>query len=258
MAPTTKSRGWTVKIVAYAVMALVCLGVLELSAYAYLRLFAGYDGEHLMSYQFDDYKNIRLTPGYRNTRGVMHNRQGFRRSTDTARVKPAGVYRVFLMGGSAAYGLQSLSRYGQEKYSVIRNDETIDHYLEQYLNQRLSGARVEVINAAITSHYSHHHLIYLNQVILKYSPDMIVFFDGFNDYYAYQHGFDQFRDYAYQERAHQMLDTPSVPAWMSYSGWWLFRKSHAVHVAGRTLQPIWQQLRKIGKPRKSGASEAAE
>ena len=53
-----------------------------------------------MSYQFDDYKNIRLTPGYRNTRGVFHNRQGFRRSTDTARIKPAGVYRIFLMGGS--------------------------------------------------------------------------------------------------------------------------------------------------------------
>ena len=78
--------------------------------------------------------------------------------------------------------------------------------------------RVEVINAAITSHYSHHHLIYLNQAILKYSPDMVVFFDGFNDYYAYQHGFDQFRDYAYQERAHQMLDAPSGEAWLVLHG----------------------------------------
>ena len=141
---------------------------------------------------------------------MFQNRQGFRRSTETARIKPEGVYRIFVMGGSTAYGLQSMSRYGQEKYSVIRNDETIDYYLERYLGERVGRDHVEVINAAITSHYSHHHLIYLNQVILKYSPDMIVFIDGFNDYYAYQHGFDQFRDYAYQERAHQMLDEPSV------------------------------------------------
>ena len=249
--PVAKGRrlSWRVKAVGYALMVVVALGVFELAAYAYLRIFAGYDGRHLMSYQFDDYKNIQLTPGYRNARGVFHNRQGFRRSTDTERVKPAGVYRIFVMGGSTAYGLQSMSRYGQEKYGVIRNDETIDYYLERYLAERLGRDRIEVINAAITSHYSHHHLIYLNQVILKYSPDMIVFIDGFNDYYAYQRGFDQFRDYAYQERAHQMLDAPDVSAWLEYTGWWLFRKSHMVHVAGRTLQPFWQQFRRVGRVR---------
>ena len=240
---------WGVRALGWVLMVTVCLGVFELSAYLYLRIFAGYDGEHLMSYRFDDYKNIEPTPGYRNTHGVAHNAQGFRRSTETSRVKPDGVYRIFVMGGSTAYGLQSMSRYGQQKYSVIRNDQTIDHYLEQYLRERLGDDRVEVINAAITSHYSHHHLIYLNQTILKYSPDMVVFIDGFNDYYAYQPGFDQFRDYAYQERVHQMLEAPSVEAWLEYTGWWLFRKSHMVHVAGRTLQPLWLQLRRTGRTR---------
>jgi hypothetical protein len=238
-----------VKVVGSLVMLVLALGALELAAYAYLRLFDGYDGRYLLNYQFDDYKNIRPTPGYRNTQGVFHNRQGFRRSTDVTRAKPDGVYRIFVMGGSTAYGLQSMSRYGKDKYSVIRNDETIDHYLERYLGERLGRDRVEVINAAITSHYSHHHLIYLNQVILKYSPDMVVFIDGFNDYYAYQRGFDQFRDYAYQERAHQMLDEPTVGAWLQYTGWWLFRKSHAAYVAGRTLQPWWQMARRIGRTR---------
>jgi hypothetical protein len=132
---------------------------------------------------------------------------------------------------------------------VIRNDETIDHYLERYLEDRLGAGRVEVINAAITSHQSHHHLIYLNQTVLKYSPDMVVFIDGFNDYYEYQKGFDQFRSYAYQERAHRMLTEPSVEAWATYSGWWLFRKSHAVHLAGRTLLPVWQRISRIGRER---------
>ena len=240
---------WHIRAVGYALMGFLCLGVFELSAYLYLRIFTGYDGEHLMSYQFDDYKNIQLTPGYSNGRGVFHNGQGFRRSTETSQAKPEGVYRIFVMGGSTAYGLQSMSRYGQQKYSVIRNDQTIDHYLERYLRERLGREGVEVINAAITSHYSHHHLIYLNQVILKYSPDMVVFIDGFNDYYEYERGFDQFRDYAYRERAHQMLEAPSLEAWFAYSGWWLFRKSHMVHLAGRTLRPIWLRLRKVGKIR---------
>ncbi len=246
---TTGRIHWQVRAIGYVLMGIVCLGVFELSAYLYLRIFTGYDGEHLMSYRFDDYKNIQLTPGYSNTRGVFHNGQGFRRSAETSQVKPEGVYRIFVMGGSAAYGLQSMSRYGQQKYGVIRNDETIDHYLERYLRGRLGYDGIEVINAAITSHYSHHHLIYLNQTILKYSPDMVVFIDGFNDYYAYQRGFDQFRDYAYQERIHQMLEAPNLEAWLEYNGWWLFRKSHMVHVAGRTLQPVWLRLRKIGKTR---------
>jgi GDSL-like Lipase/Acylhydrolase family len=244
-----KTLAWRVKAVGWALMLIVALGVFEGAAYLYLRLAAGYDGRHLMNYQFDDYKNIRLTPGFRNTRGIAHNQQGFRRSTETARVKPDGVYRIFVMGGSTAYGLHSMSSYGQTKYSVIRNDETIDHYLERYLAERLGQGRVEVINAAITSHYSHHHLIYLNQTILKYAPDMIVFVDGTNDYYPYEHGFDQFRDYAYQERAHQMLDEPTVGAWLQYTGWWLFRKSHMVHLAGKTLQPLWQLAKRPWRTR---------
>jgi len=202
-----------------------------------------------MTYEFDDYKNIQLTPNYQDTRGVYQNAQGFRRKQDTPKEKGEGVYRIFIMGGSTAYGLQSLSKYGQAKYSVIRNDETIDHYLEQYLQGKTSYKRVEVINAAITSQMSHHHLIYLNQTILKYQPDMIIFIDGFNDYYEYQKGFDQFRGYAYQERAHHFMSEPTLDAWFGYTGWWLFRKSHFVYVASKTIRPVWLWIRSIGRSR---------
>jgi hypothetical protein len=46
-----------------------------------------------------------------------------------------------------------------------------------------------------------------------------------------------------------MLDQPSLGAWLKYTGWWLFRKSHMAHVAGRTLQPIWLQVQKAGRMR---------
>lgn len=237
------------KIVAYALMALLSFAVLEIASYAHLRLFKGYDGIHLMNYQYDDYKNIRPTPGYQNTRGIYHNAQGFRRKEDTPREKGGGTYRIFVMGGSTAYGIHSLSRYGKQKYPVIRNDQTIDHYLEQFLNNKISSRRVEVINAAITSHMSHHHLIYLNQTILKYHPDMVIFIDGFNDYYQYRKGFDQFRDYAYRERAHRFMGGPTINAWLAYSGWWVFRKSHFFHLAARSVRPVWLRLRRVGQKR---------
>jgi len=142
------------------------------------------------------------------------------------------------MGGSTGYGLRSLSRYGQDLYPVIRNDETIDHYLEAILRDAVPGYRVEVINAAITSFQSHHHLIYLNQTVLKYDPDLILFLDGFNDYFEWRPDFDQFRDYAYQERAHVFMGEPTFSAWAYYTGWWLFRKSHFAHVLGKALRNV--------------------
>ncbi len=224
----------------------VCLAILEVGSYAYLRAFRGYDGVHLLNYEFDPYKNLRLAPNFRDTRGVHHNAQGFRRDDDTPLAKPPGTLRVFLMGASTAYGLESLSKFGSKQYSLIRNDETIDRYLERYLAKELPASRVEVINAAITSFYSHHHLIYLNERVLKFDPDMVIFLDGFNDYYQFSKGFDQFRDYAYQERAHGMMGEPTLSAWFYYTGWWLFRKSHAANLIGRAGRNLWYAL---GTPR---------
>ena len=70
--------------------------LLELGSCAYLRVARGYDGQHLMNYQFDPYKIVRLTPDYRDTRGVAHNAQGFRRDEDTSRERPPGGIRIFL------------------------------------------------------------------------------------------------------------------------------------------------------------------
>ena len=230
----SRLRRWLPPLIALA----MTLALLEAGSYVYLRAFQGYDGEHLLNYRFDPYKNIALTPGYRDTRGITHNAQGFRRDEDTPLAKPEGTLRVFLMGGSTGYGLRSLSQHAGHVYPVIRNDETIDHYMEEILRDAVPGHRVEVINAAITSFQSHHHLIYLNQVVLKYEPDVIVFLDGFNDYYMDSPGFDQFRDYAYQERAHRFLHEPSLEAWTYYTGWWLFRKSHFAHVLGKAMRNV--------------------
>jgi len=245
-------------VFAFLLIGGICLGILEAGAYAYLRAFRGYDGEHLLNYEFDPYKNLRLAPNFRDTRGVRHNAQGFRRDGDTPLAKPAGTLRVFLMGASTAYGLESLSKFGSKQYPLIRNDETIDYYLEQYLAKALPAVRVEVINAAVTSFYSHHHLIYLNEKVLKFDPDLVVFLDGFNDYYQFGKGFDQFRDYAYQERAHGMMGEPTLGSWLYYTGWWLFRKSHAANLIGRAGRNLWYALGALGTPREPASIDVEQ
>lgn len=216
-----------------------CLG--EFATVQYLKTWRGYDGKHLVPYEFDAYKNILPARGYVDTRGIRHNMQGFRRSTEVSRDKPDDVYRVFLMGGSTAYGLGCLwEQIGD--FPVIKNSECIDTYLEKFLSDALPGQKIEVINAAITSTWTHHHLIYLNQTILKYDPDMVIFVDGRNDYFEYGKDHDQFSSYAYGEHAHLIMARPTIGSLAYANGFWLYRKSALAHVTFRAIRSTKRSL----------------
>ncbi len=232
----------------WAILVLVVFAMLEISAQVGLRVFRGFDGEHLYQYAYDPYKNIRPTPNFVDTRGVEHNSVGFRRSSEVAVEKPAGTYRIFLMGASTAYGLGSLWTHLQKDYAVLDNSETIDTYLEALLTDSLPGVRVEVINAAITSTWTHHHLIYLNQRILRYDPDMILFMDGLNDFFKFGTGHDQFGSYSYGMPSRLIMGEPTLKALAYANAWWLFRKSAAAHVASRTLRALKEALTRRPDP----------
>jgi lysophospholipase L1-like esterase len=212
--------------------------VFELAAIWYLKAFRGYDGKHLYQYVFDPYKNILPAPNYADTRGIRHNAQGFRRSSEVARRKPPATYRIFLLGGSTAYGLGGLWPHLEPRYPVIPDSETIDAFLERELNARLPGVHVEVINAAISSTWTHHELIYVNQTILNYQPDMILFLDGFNDYFFDNEDHDQFADYSYGLPARAILGDPTAASLIYADAWWLFRKNALAHVLGRALRTL--------------------
>jgi hypothetical protein len=222
------------KVFLFVALLLVVLAAgLEFGARLLLRYTGGYDSEHLYQFAFDPYKNILPSPNYVDTRGIRHNSVGFRRSTEVAIAKPPGTYRIFLMGGSTAYGIGGLWPQIDDRYPVLKNSETIDAYLEQVLGSALKGWKVEVINAAITSTWTHHNLIYLNQTILKYQPDMVLFLDGLNDYYYYDDGHDQFASYSYNLPSRAILGEPTLYSLAYANGWWLFRKSALVHLLAR-------------------------
>jgi lysophospholipase L1-like esterase len=219
------------------VTVLIIAALLEGGSRVILRYTQGYSGGPLMQYVFDPYKNVLPTPDYVDLRGVRHNAQGFRRDGLVAKEKPAGTYRVFLMGASTAYGTGGLWTHIQKEWPVVlADDQTIDHYLEQLLADSLEGMRVEVINAAIPSIWMHHHLIYLNQTILGFDPDMVLFLDGFNDWFFNNPDHDQFDAYRYQNNAIAIMGPPSIGSLAYMNGWWLFRKSGFAHLTIRALR----------------------
>lgn len=82
--------------------------------------------------------------------------------------KPEGLTRIFIVGGSAAYGFPYTEEYG------------FSGYLRRALDKSAPG-RFEVINAAGMSYGSHRVLDVLKDVLL-FDPDIVIVYSGNNEY----------------------------------------------------------------------------
>ncbi|MEM8828994.1 MAG: SGNH/GDSL hydrolase family protein [Cyanobacteria bacterium P01_G01_bin.19] len=130
------------------------------------------------------------------------NEAGFRDRDAVAIAKPKDEVRIFLLGGSTAFG-----------YGSPNNEATIGNYLEQRLQQRLQQQKTSpqlykpdvlpadeaekqkylakpskikpgnyrVINAAVPGYASSNELAQLALQILKYKPDLVVVLNGYQD-----------------------------------------------------------------------------
>jgi lysophospholipase L1-like esterase len=169
---------------------LISILILEVGAFIYFSHIKGYTSlETVRRYEYDAHRGYRLRPYYKHD-GSEHNAQGFRRSKSVTRKKQDGMYRIILMGGSTAYGMSASGVFGTYP---ISNNETIDCYLELFLNKVWGQQLFEVINAAVPGYWTHQHLIYLNQELLAYGPDMVIFLDGHNDHYILDKNHKQFQ-----------------------------------------------------------------
>jgi lysophospholipase L1-like esterase len=130
------------------------------------------------------------------------NEQGFRDNDPVPLAKPSGEIRIFVLGGSTAFGQASQN-----------NDTTISHTLETLLKQRVADqqrspekyrpdvfpffvpdrlklmelppkikeGKYRVINAAIPGYTSGNELAQLALEILPYQPDLIIVLNGYSD-----------------------------------------------------------------------------
>jgi lysophospholipase L1-like esterase len=101
----------------------------------------------------------------------MHiNSHGFRGEEITLE-KPAGVIRIFVLGGSTVY----CSRVPYESSHVRRLEKALaSHYPDQ---------TIEVLNAGNHWHTTEHSLIKYLFKIKDYDPDLIILYHGINDLY---------------------------------------------------------------------------
>ena len=99
------------------------------------------------------------------------NRAGYADQTAFAMPKPAGTYRVFLVGESAA-----------KRYPQPRN-LSMSAFLAVLLGERLPGREVEVVNLGTTA-VSSFPLVYLVRDALRFDPDLMVFYLGNNEFYG--------------------------------------------------------------------------
>jgi len=114
----------------------------------------------------------RESPGkierYYNGTHAVFNAMGFR--GPLVRVeKPAGTYRIVLLGGSTTFG------YG------VNDDETIDAHMRRRLPTQFSGVCVEVVNLALGGYDSYQDYERMRVDGTRLAPDLVVINSGIND-----------------------------------------------------------------------------
>jgi lysophospholipase L1-like esterase len=179
--------------------------------------------EHM--FRFNSYRIYEHVPEFHEGDGKKNwdiiNRQGFRRAADVTKEKQQDTFRVFLMGGSAAHGASTTRPF---PVVHIYQDQTIDAYLERKLKQLHPDHNIEIINAGVNGYQVFQHTTYILSELLDYHPDMVIFFDGANDYYVNNPDFDYWAENRYQFWKSR-LQTPSAGGWFDYFFLWLSRFS---------------------------------
>jgi hypothetical protein len=132
-----------------------------------------------------------LTPGvcimHNQTKGNRYefaNNAGFRDPRPIPLKKPDDEFRIFLTGGSTAFGLGATGEAAPlTNFYYIEHRETISHALEKILNATapVPGKKIRVYNTAVWGYAYQHLLLRYVTKLRQYKPDLVVSFDGANE-----------------------------------------------------------------------------
>jgi lysophospholipase L1-like esterase len=125
---------------------------------------------------------------------------GFLSDGPVSRAKPKGTFRIFLVGGSTAFGAGQNTRYhGVHPYpdGLYAYPSSIAGQLKAELQKRDPNTKYEVINAAGFERRIHQSFLQYLESLSQYEPDLIINFEGMNDVYSVASG-TPFADVAQQ------------------------------------------------------------
>jgi len=173
----------------------------------------------------DRWAGFRNNPRYSGN-NVEMNEAGFRHDRNVSPEKPPGTVRMFLLGGSVAYGGETLYPEIDDRWR-INNHQTIDYYLEQRLNAAFPANRWEVINAAVKGYFLNQDLALYLSAVRRYHPDYLVLLDGVNDIFATLRSPDTFDGYSLAGLGDQFdgLTSPASMSLQLMSSTWLLDHS---------------------------------
>ena len=139
-----------------------------LAGEAALRIWAGFFRHSYQRYD-SELGMIALLPNFDENRwdGRIHiDSQGFR-GPEMSRIKPPGTFRIITIGDSATFGLAG-------------EDCPYPRVLERLLRSG-RGPSYEVVNAGVEGYDSENTGQLLERKLLKYQPDLITIYIGWND-----------------------------------------------------------------------------
>ena len=117
----------------------------------------------------EKYDGIRLEPPNYHSPTLNINSDGFR-GPEISKEKLDGTYRIFLIGGSTTFG-----------FGATSDETTISGFLQKFFNDSDLNVNIEVINAGIEAGYSSSEAYYIKNILVEYTPDLIIAYDGWND-----------------------------------------------------------------------------
>lgn len=107
-----------------------------------------------------------------NIRWLGTNQNGFYGQENCLNLtKQSETVRIMLLGGSAAMGLGATSK-----------KTTIQAFLQEKFDVSFPDKKVEVLNCAVGDYASAQSLTAFSSELIEFDPDIVVLFDGFNDF----------------------------------------------------------------------------
>jgi hypothetical protein len=227
---------WTLGAAAVAVF-----WSLEWATRTALRKRRGSDGRTTQALR-DRFTAWRNNPAFHRS-DIRMNTQGFRRNRNVSLRKPAATRRLFLLGGSTAYGAQGGFTHIDSRWSRIHNHELIDAFLEKQLNAAVAPAGDEVINAAVSGYRMHQQLALIQSRLRRYQPDDVILMDGYNDFIqlynwarsGHQGDFDVYGNTPGYEDFDSLANPGSMRSLLIFGAAWLRARSSLMNLASSRL-----------------------
>ena len=170
------------------------------------------------------------------------NQQGFRHPKDITLQPQQDTVRIFLVGGSTAFGNEGV--YRQVNPQRLTDRDTIDYHLQSILAARHPGVRFEVINAAVSEYRLFQEITLFREKLVNFRPQLVIFLDGHNDISFLTAGTaltddpNPYWDNRHFLRAQRVLNSSSGLAPLYYLDLYLGRASYFYHGMSTVFQHL--------------------